>query len=482
MNKKTFAIWGGIIATVIVLAIIITFATPFGAAVRRGVKGFLEGFNEAGEQNGIEQIAVSTDVQTAKQINAVIRAANEGNAPLTVAEAKELLKANGIDADKITTSSDDRIFYWDSSENCVILYDQAAMKVISPDEQAQKYAGLQSGNRSADWYILNEQTPEVIPLSETATAEDLREAVKNAKQYQVIKIQNDYNISSVDLYKFGFPQSESGTTRLDLNGHIITCDTYYKNIEVAVNDSLYISNGTIETSDSYASASQYASMSVKDGATLVLENVTFKTETSAGIFPAGTASEVRLINSTVECKGLTLATNASGNASNHVVINVENSTIRSTESIGMQINVACEVYIANSVIEGDSVGVCLRTGTAYFENSTIRENAKDDSWFTEKYGELSTSDIGWGSGTQVQWGSLIIGDWKENAYSTDANCVLVNTVVEAVSPDLPTVYISQDGDNTASLVYDSSCRIGMVQVNSATNLNRGKIVINGKEE
>ena len=56
MNKETFSRYGSIIAMVLVLAVMITFAAPFGYAIASGVNNFVNGFGNA--MNGNAGVAV----------------------------------------------------------------------------------------------------------------------------------------------------------------------------------------------------------------------------------------------------------------------------------------------------------------------------------------------------------------------------------------------------------------------------------------
>ena len=61
MDKETFSSYGWIVITVIVIAIMISFATPFGQFIVDAVKGVLEGF-QGNVDGAISDLYINTDV------------------------------------------------------------------------------------------------------------------------------------------------------------------------------------------------------------------------------------------------------------------------------------------------------------------------------------------------------------------------------------------------------------------------------------
>ena len=57
MNKETFSRYGWIIIIVLILAVMITFAAPFGNAIASGVNNFVNGFGSAMNGNAGEAAA-----------------------------------------------------------------------------------------------------------------------------------------------------------------------------------------------------------------------------------------------------------------------------------------------------------------------------------------------------------------------------------------------------------------------------------------
>ena len=57
MNKETFSRYGWIIIIVLILAVMITFAAPFGNAIALGVNNFVNGFGNAMNGNTGEVVA-----------------------------------------------------------------------------------------------------------------------------------------------------------------------------------------------------------------------------------------------------------------------------------------------------------------------------------------------------------------------------------------------------------------------------------------
>ena len=57
MNKEIISRYGSLIAMVLVLAVMITFAAPFGNAIALGVNNFVNGFGNAMNGNTGEVVA-----------------------------------------------------------------------------------------------------------------------------------------------------------------------------------------------------------------------------------------------------------------------------------------------------------------------------------------------------------------------------------------------------------------------------------------
>lgn len=421
----------------------------------------------------------SADMHAVQQMNEALAInAAQNEKPNSVEEARAALTAAGINADTYAPMDSNNILYYDLTENKILILDQSTQKVTFPEDLAKKYPDDYSGSKPQNWYPLNENMLETVTLGEN---ESLSDAISGSTATQKIKLTKSQTISTGSVGNYSFPNNESGTVNIDLNGNTLTFDsstTTACNIDLVANQTVTISNGKVSSKGQF---------NVPDYAALTLENVEF-TSTKDAIFPCGSGSVVDLTDSTITANGAWgIATNANGELSNAVVINIEGSTITTKNGPGLFVNVRCQVSVKDSTITGDGIGVCIRGGSATFENCNIAETG-DNSWANDyAVGENKEFSLyngapftnGWGSGNMVQYGGLIVGDWS-NSYSYDASCTLINTKVTVNDTvAFPTVYLSQDEGYTTTLNYDAQSTVGTVVINSATNLTRGTIIVNG---
>ena len=443
----------------------------------------------------VDKARQSADVQAVRQMNEVLVSESVTDPPENVEEAKEILRKAGYNVDSFTPMDANCIFYYDSSENKILIYDQEEKKILYPQEIAEKYADYTDGQLSANWYVLNDKTYEIVD----AAADTFLDTLKNSSSYQTVRLTGDITIGQSGLTTSNghavFPSNEDGITNIDCGGNTITFDlgtsgTSLNDLYIKGNETVRISNGPIEFKGE--------GFAVADGASLSLEKVVVNMENEASqsaIFPSGTASEINLLNTQIytgSWYGIT--TNANGTSSWDVVIRIENSSVIATNGPGILVNVPCTVIAENSTIQGNGIGVCIRGGKATFERCEIIESG-DNSGFADYLPEFSISPYnppykdtfanGWGQGNMVQFGGLIVGDWNAGAYNYDASCTLINTTVtvnDVIAEQMPVIYLSQDGNNTTTLNYDSSVSAASVTINSATNLTRGTIYVNGVKQ
>ena len=441
----------------------------------------------------IQKANLSSDQVAVRNMNnALAMDEVENGKPDDVEEAKKILKEAGYNADSYVALKSNNLFYWDSSENKVIIYSQEEQKVTYPVELANKYADYTEGKTSMDWYILNDKTYERKTISDLGS--DLSEAITNSTGYQTIVLTEDIEFTSEEG---AFPVNEDKAVSIDLNGHSLTLagDFAYTVAE----GTMRIMNGTISGE---REAQTTGVIGIDSQASLTLENISCSLEQGSVLYPSGTASEVIVRNSTLKAeKGYGISTNANGHASWDVDILVENSTIYGANA-GILVNVPCNVNVSNSEIESAGIGVCIRGGNATFENCKIIEvadNSKTVQSLGSEFSLYTKSPFvngSWGTGNYVQWGGLIVGDWN-SGYNYNANCTLINTSVTVNGTDgLPVVYLSQDGDSTTTLTFDNSCKFysGTTEssylLNSAMDsakrpagcaLKAGTVIVNGNK-
>ena len=443
----------------------------------------------------------SADEQAVTQMNTVLAGEGVTNKPADVEEAKDMLEAAGFNVEDYTPLYSNYIFYYDSSEYKVLIYDQEEQKVTYPEDLVEKYAEYIDGRKSSNWYILNDKTYENVTFEQLGVT-DLVSAINKATSYQTIVLDSDQTLAKTSLNEKFMPVNSELSANIDLNGHTLICD-FEQDLIIGDNTNVKFSNGRIQAKEyeyldkNNNTVKTSTCISINDGASLTLDNVTFNSPLDTAILPYGSASEVNIYNSNISANVYGITTNASGDLSWDVIVNVENSTIASVNGPAVLVNVPGNYNFKNCTIEGNGQGVVVRGGIATIENSVIKEfgsNTMGDSdpEFS-KWNDYPFYGGKWASGNMLQFGGLIVGDWS-NQYNYNASVTLVNTSVYMNDDwvQLPVVYLSQDSDCTTILTYDDNCKfyknntditpetaIIVNSVQSLDDLPRGNIIVNG---
>ncbi len=208
-----------------------------------------------------------------------------------------------------------------------------------------------------------------------------------------------------------------------------------------------------------------AGLLVLDGATLTIEDVEYNSKlTSLGV--QGKNSTVNVTGSTVTSKdAFVIGTNASekgkdGTGTHGVIINVTGSTLKSdyidadSGSVTVFFNVPGNLNIEDSKIYGVQNAVMVRGGTAVIKNSTLTTAEQIAAGSVDKFTEEN-----WGNGNEVPYAALLVGDRNNSAYNYSAFVTLVNTEIKSGNAEVPTVYIWQDDNMSASLIADYETQI-----------------------
>ena len=305
----------------------------------------------------IDRANQSVDQQLVEQMNITLQADEVLNGkPATVVDAKNILVANRLD--DFTPIDARNVFYWVGTENRVILWskdeaDGTTGRVTYPEDYVEKFADYTEP--SSDWadlsldYISGVNYFEV-GVSEGETLKDaLINTIKSAPDGAIIKLPADSvaQMAQGGLYWLGESLKVSGIGKritIDLNGNTIESSgtnarftrtedgsgwqtdadgDYVMNIlTVPTNGELVLTNGAINIEHGEQPA--LASLIVDSGGKLVLRNIQMDT-TTAGVMPAGDASEVVIENSTINALNYALGTNRM--ESNNIRIVIGNSTL-----------------------------------------------------------------------------------------------------------------------------------------------------------
>lgn len=276
----------------------------------------------------------------------------------------------------------------------------------------------------------------------------------------------DRNVTGADTY---FVLNYSGT--INLNGYslnlrpaigkkpIVIGQNFSSGNYGAVNN-VTIKNGTLMADG----------LLVLDGATLTVEDVEYNSAnyTSFGVQCKG--STLNIVDSTVISKyAYVIGTNAAqkgedGTGTHGVIINVTGSTLKSdyidadSGSVTVFFNVPGNLNIEDSKIYGVQNAVMVRGGTAVIKNSTLTTAEQIAAGSEDKF-----TNENWKDGNNVPYAALLVGDRNNTDYNYSAFVTLVNTEIKSGNDEVPTVYIWQDDNKSASLIadYDTQTKSGI---------------------
>lgn len=305
-------------------------------------------------------------------------------------------------------------------------------------------------------------------------------AIKNNHNvYLLTDIQsNDASMLKVD-YVPGYDRNEKGVATyrvlnysgtINLNGYSL--DLYYvsTNAPIVIGQNFSsgnygaVNNVTIKNGTLIA-----AGLLVLDGATLTVEDVEYNsTLTSFGVQCKG--STLNVVDSTViSTDAFVIGTNASekgkdGTGTHGVIINVTGSTLKSdfidkdSGSVTVFFNVPGNLNIEDSTIYGVQNAVMVRGGTAVIKNSTLTTAEQIAAGSEDKF-----TNENWKDGNNVPYAALLVGDRNNTDYNYSAFVTLVNTEIKSGNDEVPTVYIWQDDNKSASLIadYDTQIKSGI---------------------
>ena len=419
----------------------------------------------------VKKANLSADKQAVREMNSALATDEAKNGkPADIIAALEVLAKAGYNVEKdYVALVEGYVFYWDSSENRVILYNETGKKVEYPEDLAKKYS-VYNEEYSMLWKVMNDETYVTV---EGVTASNLENSLKNATSFQTVKLTEDATLTTL-------PKSDSGVTNLDLGGNTITLTEEVTGNCTSSNsgEKIYISNGKIVA----------ARININENSRITLENVEY-TSTKDPFFIRGLGAEINVIDSTIIATGVNspyvIGTNASTASNFGVAASFKNSKLitDADDSTAVCLNIPGRFTFENCTIEGGRQGVVVRAGTAIFKNCEIkcRGWAPDES--NSEYAPSFTNDT-WGQGNQVATAGLVVGSKSTAAnYTPDAVCELINTKISCEN-GRPAIYLAGSGlaGMITNLTYDSNCGISESDIHyfAGNNVIKGEIRVNGK--
>lgn len=409
--------------------------------------------------NLINKANESADIQAVQQMNIILKTDEATNGiPANVEAVKTILGNNNMS--NYNPMVDSYVFAWDPDANTIVLVNRESNKAEYPSNYAKK-------TYLANWELLDGKVNVSIADLEAA---NLEEALSKIESNQTIKLSEDTNLSKN-------PSNITSDFSIDLDGHTLTMEDT-QSIYVKEGGNAKITNGTIIMNDGDYSPS----IQVFKGATLILQNVTIKSSENGkltyGVNIMGDNGRIDMKNCRIEAT-VGVSTNASSNYGKDVIFNAYNCIIGNEEyttETGIWLNVAGKYNIYNSKIYATEECILNRCGDMYIENTicnyqpktTYKDNPSDE----------------WETANHVFFAPIVVGDWSKN-YNNDANCILVDVKVNIDTSKYQytgaDVFISQDGNNTASLTCDNTISY---EVCSYTNssITFGNVYINGEKK
>ena len=243
---------------------------------------------------------------------------------------------------------------------------------------------------------------------------------------------------------------------INLNKHTLNLNTY--SIEVGKGADLTVSDGKIAQQKNSAFYARAESRLTVDGVDIAVTNPLKGKGVSAIVITNATSVDstlktiVNVNNSKLDgSRGFGISTNATPGTYNDIELNVTKSEISAQTALFLVVPGAFN-FTECTLTGHDLVGVLVRGGNATFTDSTISTNIAVDletakmsngQTFVQNgidtvYKFVSQFSTGyyyknWGSGNNVPWAALVVGNRSDSDYRYPVSCTLVNTTVSCVA-------------------------------------------------
>lgn len=303
---------------------------------------------------------------------------------------------------------------------------------------------------------IGENSVERVVWSSTIveTADELNSALVDGGN---IIIANDITVNSFA----GYNRQISTDVTVYLNNKTVT-STQTQNTTINGYSTLYLVYGSLVFNN--MEAVNAASLLPITGSTVTLDNVKL-TSNGTALYPRGDAAAVNVFNnSVVEGGAYAIGTNAGSTNNYNVIVTIKDSTVQTKfdgETTGggtaILFNVPGTLNVENSTVAGVQNAVAVRGGTAVIKNSTL--TTAEQQLYPNFDSFMTGENAVWGSGNAFPYATLLVGDRNTKAYNYSAFVTLVNTEIKSGNAEVPTVYIWQDDNKSASLIADYETQI-----------------------
>ena len=250
--------------------------------------------------------------------------------------------------------------------------------------------------------------------SAVATAEQLIAALKISGT--TVTLGADISIDSVVLQN-AINSSSVKNFVIDLNKNTLTM-TGNSSVGIAGDGvSLTIKNGNFNANNTTLTS---ASITVESSCSVEFDNVNVVAQ-GTFLFPRGDAASASVKDCDIDIYGTyAIGTNAATTDNYNVVIEVNNSTINmhSADSTAVMINVAGTLNMNSVDIHAQRQGIIVRAGEANLTNVTVDAEIPYLDWEYEL--NYANNPSSWGSGNEVPYGALVVGNQATGSYEADA--------------------------------------------------------------
>ena len=260
---------------------------------------------------------------------------------------------------------------------------------------------------------------------------------------------------------------EAAVSRLiDLDGHTLTVSD---DSEISGDGTIVtMSNGTLDLERGFTTSeeSAYANLTVSDGSTLTLTDMDIHSG-STGIYVKDFGTTLNITDSTIIADGAYGVSTNAGTSGQSVDININNSTIIA-DVVGICKNIPGTLTITDSEIQSGHVAMLIRSGEAVVEDSIIHSIGSFDIDADWKYCFDANN---WGTGNQVAYAALTVGNAKNTAYNSTTSVALINTTVtmdrnNGVNDKAATIFLASMDGMTATLISDKPEHINGIKANT----------------
>ena len=283
-----------------------------------------------------------------------------------------------------------------------------------------------SNTGSQIYYFTNVPASAQAQIGQTLYA-SLDDALSAVKTGETLTLHADATVSPSTLQN----AVTGKTVTIDVNGNALTVSGTSTSVVLEKSGdaatALTIKNGTLNLKNNTGAN---AAINIKTDSSIVLEDLTIES-TATVLYPQGDAASVTVDNCDITSYGAyAIATNAATVDNYNVVISISGGSITmkaaDNDSAALCLNVAGTMNVTGTAINGQRQAVIVRAGTATFTGCNISSNSTPLSWVNE-----SMYTDTWGSGNEVPYGALIVGNQTTSTYAADANVTLTDCEISA---------------------------------------------------